>query len=82
MCVCVRVCACVCVWEQVVHDTEDVFMKTQIAAQLAADQLSLANLALKEQSGGGVYCHTSFSLSILITVSKTRTYMYMQTLLF
>ncbi|XP_062319983.1 IQ motif and ankyrin repeat domain-containing protein 1-like isoform X2 [Osmerus eperlanus] len=37
---------------EVVHDTEDVFMKTQMAAQLAADQLSLAKLTLREQSGG------------------------------
>ncbi|XP_067091813.1 IQ motif and ankyrin repeat domain-containing protein 1-like [Osmerus mordax] len=37
---------------QVVHDTEDVFMKTQMAAQLAADQLSLAKLTLREHSGG------------------------------
>ena len=52
------VCVCVCVYArvcalQVVHDAEDVLAKAQQAAQQAADQLSLAKLTLREQSGGG-----------------------------
>ncbi|XP_031435342.1 IQ motif and ankyrin repeat domain-containing protein 1 [Clupea harengus] len=37
---------------QVVHDAEEVLAKAQQAAQQAADQLSLAKLTLREQSGG------------------------------
>ncbi|XP_063047333.1 IQ motif and ankyrin repeat domain-containing protein 1-like [Engraulis encrasicolus] len=37
---------------QVVHDAEEVLAKAQLAAQQAADQLSLAKLTLREQSGG------------------------------
>eukprot|EP00063_Salmo_salar_P034935 XP_014009770.1 PREDICTED: putative IQ motif and ankyrin repeat domain-containing protein LOC642574 homolog [Salmo salar] len=37
---------------QVVHEAEDVLAKAQIAAHEAAEQLSLAKLTLREQSGG------------------------------
>uniref|UniRef100_A0A4W5NWW1 Uncharacterized protein n=1 Tax=Hucho hucho TaxID=62062 RepID=A0A4W5NWW1_9TELE len=37
---------------QVVHEAEDVLAKAQIAAHKAAEQLSLAKLTLREQSGG------------------------------
>ncbi|KAM6956268.1 LOW QUALITY PROTEIN: IQ motif and ankyrin repeat domain-containing protein 1-like [Aplochiton taeniatus] len=37
---------------QVVYDAEDVLMKAQLKAQQASEQLSLAKLTLREQSGG------------------------------
>lgn len=50
----VLMCVCVCVRVKVVHEAEDVLAKAQIAAHEAAEQLSLAKLTLREQSGGGM----------------------------